>query len=47
MLGNINRKRFMLKTFAVLFLVLGFSMAVAPYILAEISTMMNVNYYFH
>jgi len=35
---DINRKRFMLKTLGVLCLVLGFSMAVAPYVLAEIST---------
>ena len=35
---DINRKRFMLKTFGVLCLVLGLSMAIAPYVLAEIST---------
>lgn len=35
---DIKRKNFMLKTFAVLCLVLGFSMAVAPFVLAAIST---------
>ena len=35
---DINRKRFMLKIFGVLCLVLGLSMAVAPYILADIDT---------
>lgn len=35
---NINRKNLVLKTFAVLCLVLGFSMTVAPFVFAEIST---------
>lgn len=35
---DINRKRFMVKTFGVLCLVLGLSMALAPFVLAQIST---------
>lgn len=35
---DMKRKRFMLKAFAVLCLVFWFSMAVAPFVLAEIST---------
>lgn len=38
MCRDINRKSFILKTFAVLCLVLGLSMAVAPFVFAEIST---------
>ena len=35
---DINRKKFMLKAFAVLCLVLGLSMMFAPYVLADIDT---------
>ncbi len=35
---DIKRKRFVLKTLAVLCLVLGFSLTVAPFVFAEIST---------
>ncbi len=38
MCRDIKRKSFVLKTFAVLCLVLGLSMAVAPFVFAEIST---------
>ena len=38
MCRDINRKSFILKTFAVLCLVLGLSMMVAPFVFAEIST---------
>jgi len=38
MCGDVKRKSFILKTFAVLCLVLGLSMAVAPFVFAEIST---------
>jgi len=38
MYRDIKRKNFILKTFAVLCLVLGVSMAVAPFVFAEIST---------
>ena len=38
MYRNINKKNLMLKTLAVLCLVLGFSMVVAPYVLADIDT---------
>jgi hypothetical protein len=38
MCKNIHRKSFVLKTFAVLCLILGLSMAVAPFVLADIST---------
>lgn len=38
MCRDIKRKSFILKTFAVLCLVLGVSMAVAPFVFAEIST---------
>jgi len=38
MYRDIKRKNFILKTFAVLCLVLGLSMAVAPFVFAEIST---------
>ena len=38
MYRDIKRKKFMLKTFAVLCLVLGLSMAVVPFVFGEIST---------
>ena len=38
MFKNINKKRFMVKSLAVLCLVLGLSIIVAPYVFAQVST---------